>query len=714
MFARLPLFFAALAACVCLFGIACTTTAPSALSRISAQEIRQGYLNGHVIVRLKKNVEISASIFEAGNARMLAKETEAFGPSFVVPVRGDVIEALGTLRAHRQVASAGPDFLVRLPDPDPAGPELKRLSAIAPPSSAGTEQDPLKSATGYGGNAASVVVGIIDTSVRLSHCDLSGNWWKNKGESAPCCANDGVDNDRDGIIDDVFGIDATPLPKRPVLGQPDNGENRYHGTSVAGIIGANGGSGSGFLGVARSVQIMPLRAFGEVVEFGGERVTSASMVSIVYCIDYAVAHGAKIINASYGHRFFSHEEYRAIASARAAGVVVVAATGNGERKKGEEDSNLEYPASYLLDNVVAVTGANSENVLLGHLGADRVDLAALSQNIVSCGPKDDAEILSGNGTSFAAPQVTGALALLTEEYPNDTYRQRINRLLRGTRKADSHKQWLASGGVLDVPGALNSYGSNKPINDDLAGAIVLPSRCLITRGSNAFATEELWEQHADQPNLRATVWWAWKAPECGTYDVCTDESSADAIAVVYSMDASGKLMRVQPVMSDPSRRAASYQLAASVEYRIAVGSIAATGGIVLSIGQHPINDRFADATCLPLNTAVSGSNQFATKDGIEPKPEEPHAKRSVWYWCKLPNQGSYLATISSDAFAATAVVCRENKSDGTLAAVVSATCAANSPAIVAFTANANEVLYVMVDSSDEGFGRFDLQVSGPQ
>ena len=157
-------------------------------------------------------------------------------------------------------------------------------------------------------SAQGVVVAVIDSGVRFTHEDLAANMWVNTGE----IAGNGLDDDQNGYVDDVYGMDELDND-----GNPSDGTG--HGTHCAGLIGAVGNNGKGVTGAAWSgVQIMGLRF---IQEFG-------SVSDNVRCIDYAIAKGADIINASYGSTTFATTEAAAIYRAQQAGVVMVAAAGN--------------------------------------------------------------------------------------------------------------------------------------------------------------------------------------------------------------------------------------------------------------------------------------------------------------------------------------------------------------------------------------------------
>jgi len=296
------------------------------------------------------------------------------------------------------------------------------------------------------GTTSKVIVAVLDSGVRYTHEDLSANMWRNPGETP----GDGIDNDSNGWIDDVFGLDAAgtedftdsnsngrrDISERFFYNDSNNNgtwdadtdpmDTDGHGTHCAGIIGAVGNNGIGSTGVAwAGVEIMALRFIDG----------TGSLSDEVLCMDYARQHGAKVINASFGQDGGpSQTEINAITRLKDGGVILVAGAGNGGTDYIGDDNNGSapfYPASYTQSNIIAVgaTDRNDNKTGFSNFGANAVDLFAPGDNIYSTRTGTDTSYGSGSGTSFAAPVVSGALALLIAEYPNDTVSQRVNRVV---------------------------------------------------------------------------------------------------------------------------------------------------------------------------------------------------------------------------------------------------------------------------------------------
>ena len=144
-----------------------------------------------------------------------------------------------------------------------------------------------------------------------------------------------------------------------------------HGTLVAGVVGAVGNNGKGVTGVAWNVKIMAGKCFDNF----GHGFDSA----IIFCIEYACTNGARIINASWGITN-SLAVSNALARARDAGIIVVAACGNGGTNI---DINPTYPTAFHLENVVSVAAIRTNDTLstFSNYGATNVHLAAPGEQI---------------------------------------------------------------------------------------------------------------------------------------------------------------------------------------------------------------------------------------------------------------------------------------------------------------------------------------------
>jgi subtilisin family serine protease len=329
--------------------------------------------------------------------------------------------------------------------------------------------------------AEKIIVAVIDTGIRVTHEDLAANLWRNLGESGLDAqgldkSTNGIDDDGDGYVDDVHGINAILQSGQPV-------DDHGHGTHVSGTIGAVGGNTVGVVGVAWKIQIMACKFLDSQAE--------GSVSDAITCIDYARAKGAKIINASWGnHGFNSSALYDAINSARQAGIIFVAACGNDNT---DNDANPVYPSSYDLDNIVAVaaTGRTDTKASFSNYGATTVDLGAPGDPIFSCWNGSDSDYRYWSGTSMAAPHVAGACALLWARHPSNTYQQVIRRVLATADPLPSLVGKCVTGGRLNLLKALASDEiMANLIADPVAGAV--PLTVHFRDPSSGIATNWLW------------------------------------------------------------------------------------------------------------------------------------------------------------------------------------------------------------------------------
>ncbi|HSH10119.1 MAG TPA: S8 family peptidase, partial [Oceanipulchritudo sp.] len=178
----------------------------------------------------------------------------------------------------------------------------------------------------------SVIVGVIDTGIRYTHQDIAGNMWMNPGE----IPGNGIDDDLNGYIDDVFGINA-------ITGSGDPMDDHDHGTHVAGTIAATAFDSGSHVGVAYNARLMGLKFLDDS--------GNGSISAAIACIDYAIANGVDIINASWGGPDFSQALKDAIEAANAAGILFVAAAGNAA---SNNDTTALYPANFDVPNIISV------------------------------------------------------------------------------------------------------------------------------------------------------------------------------------------------------------------------------------------------------------------------------------------------------------------------------------------------------------------------
>lgn len=291
------------------------------------------------------------------------------------------------------------------------------------------------------------VVAIIDTGIDHTHSQLKNNIWTNSSE----IPGNGIDDDGNGYIDDIYGWDfyynsnETYVGTSKIRGGIENEDK--HGTHVAGIIAA-ARDGVGTAGIASNtnVELMCLKVLG-----GKEG--SGETVDIVKAIEYAEKQGAVICNMSFGINqtdipFYYQDYDKAMKEAvEKSSMLFVTASGN---EGSNNDAYGVYPSSYDFDNIISVGNLRCDGTLSAYsnYGETSVDLAAPGMYIYSTIPNEKYDYMSG--TSMATPMVTAACAMgyAYAKIP-DIFAVR-ERLLANITKNSSLDKKVSTSGMLNV------------------------------------------------------------------------------------------------------------------------------------------------------------------------------------------------------------------------------------------------------------------------
>ena len=308
---------------------------------------------------------------------------------------------------------------------DPQASELWGLSKI------GLEQA-WKRTTGSREGAP---IAVLDTGVQLDHPDLVANLWRNPGE----IAGNGIDDDGNGVIDDVHGYDAC-------LQTGDPSDDYGHGTHCAGTIGAVGDNGVGVVGVNWQTRLMPVKMMTR-----GE----GTVADTIRALAYATKMGARITSNSYAGGY-NEAERDAFASSPLLHICAAGNEGNDNdvSQYYPKDKPLGYPANYDLPNIIAVAATNERDRLasFSNYGRHNVDLAAPGVGTLSTVPGGGYETKSG--TSMATPHVAGVAGLILSLDPEASNEQLKTRLLANVDQVPALTDKVATGGRLNAAAAL--------------------------------------------------------------------------------------------------------------------------------------------------------------------------------------------------------------------------------------------------------------------
>lgn len=282
-----------------------------------------------------------------------------------------------------------------------------------------------------------IIVAVIDSGINYIHPNLAENLWTNQKE----IPNNNIDDDKNGYIDDVKGWN---------LFNNNNDTLDYfsHGTSVASIIAA-AENGQGMLGVSPKTKFMPIKVYNRSFD-------TPTVAMFAQGIDYANKNGADVINSSMTYVVESQYAKEAIVKAKEAGIIIVTEAGD---TASNNDAVPVYPAFYAkeLANVITVTSIDYQGdfySIEANYGLHSVNMAAPGVNILTA--NSVLSYVKNTGTSFAAPFVTGVIALIKSV--NHVYSpEKIRDVLeQTTTKFSSLTDKTKTGGIVNAAKALET------------------------------------------------------------------------------------------------------------------------------------------------------------------------------------------------------------------------------------------------------------------
>ena len=364
-----------------------------------------------------------------GSAKRPGQTTKALSSSNLILVKAqeeiDLVELSERLSQDPAVDYVEPNYIVRRTNL-PNDPDLSDQWAL--------EKIQATNAWELAQGSESVVVAVIDTGIDYTHPDLEGNIWINNGE----IANNGLDDDGNGYVDDINGWDFVNSDNDPMDGHS-------HGTHVAGTIAAATNNGIQVAGVSWHTKLAALKFLAD----GGWGYTSDAIDAIAYC----AAMDIPISNNSWGGGGYSQALKDVINQAGDNGHLFCAAAGNSGT---DNDLSPHYPSNYDSPSIISVAASDPQDNLayFSCYGKLSVDLAAPGTSILNLVP--DGGLAYMSGTSMATPHVAGAAALLLSQNPSAKYQELKNLLMNSVDKVQSFQDKMVSAGRLNLFNALQA------------------------------------------------------------------------------------------------------------------------------------------------------------------------------------------------------------------------------------------------------------------
>jgi subtilisin family serine protease len=333
----------------------------------------------------------------------------------------------------------------------------------------------------------SIIIAIIDSGVKYTHGDLKGNIWVNPGEDLDGDGVvydiddlNGVDDDGNGIVDDLIGYDfftgisGCHSSEDCYTPDPDPDDFNGHGTHCAGIAAAMTNNSAQISGMAggwysghrsyRGARIMCLRV-GASDSYGNGYVNTNNCGT---AIQYAARNGAHIINCSWGSQYTSSMG-AGMALVDSAGVTICHAAGN----EGIIDPDyLDFDPGGMNVLSVAAVENNDTKWSASNYGYE-IDVCAYGTNILSTVPSGTARYW---GTSMAAPMVCGLAALVRSAMPSLTKEQVDSVIINTCHDVDdvnpSYEGMLGAGRI-DAQAALGGLASARFTSTETDGEVPL-------------------------------------------------------------------------------------------------------------------------------------------------------------------------------------------------------------------------------------------------
>ena len=415
-------------------------------SGFSAQDVSAFYRSspGGAILREVENLDRAPAVMQlqaTGHVRHQRLVT--------VPT-GRTLELAEQIAKHPAVEYAEPNYLLyaNLAPNDPSYADLWGLNNTGQTGGTADADIDAPEAWNVGTGSSDILVAVIDTGVNYLHPDLSANIWTNPDE----IPGNGVDDDGNGYVDDIHGINAISNS-----GDPD--DDHFHGSHVAGTIGATGNNDLGVVGVNWAVKIIGCKFLNAA---GNGTVADA-----VKCFKYLnhlkaqQGHDIRVSNNSWSGGGFTQSLVDAMEGLDQPGMAPILHACAAGNANNDNDVFAWYPSSYNLDNIIAVaaTDHNDDYADFTSYGSTTVDLAAPGVNVLSTSLGTG--YTTASGTSMATPHVAGAAGLAWSTKPSLGALE-MKSLLMATVDPISPTKPTVTNGRLNALGAVQG-GNNQPV-----------------------------------------------------------------------------------------------------------------------------------------------------------------------------------------------------------------------------------------------------------
>ncbi len=481
------------------------------------------------------------------------------------------------------------------------------------------------------------IVAVLDTGIDLTNQDFAGHIWTNPYNDAAS-----------GYPNDVHGWNF-------VANTNNVNDNNGHGTFVSSILGAVGNNTTGVAGVAWNVQIMPVK----FLDSNGVGTTDRA-VSAIY---YAVNHGARVINASWGGIDFTQPLRDAITYANAHNTVFVTAAGNNGTNN---DVTASYPASLRLPNELSVASVDINGNLpyFSNYGSQTVDLAAPGVSILGDYPTafsaTGTTVLSG--TSMSTAYVSGVAALVASVHPEYTAAQIVQRIDATVKPLPALAGKVITGGIVDAYRAIGSTDSQ------VQAAILGSNEFYVHSGSTAqgFVTSLYVDLLNRSPDANGLAYWsnivqtgAATRTQVAAAILGSNEAEATEVAGWYQTDL-GRTTSIDTLKSDSgvqhwvsilnsgvSPENVEALLLSSSEYLNAHGSSPTP---VVAAWYQNVMGRTADSggAAVWANFLAAGQTPFSTLQAFQATSEAKTTRVARWFTRYLGRTAS-LSSLKADA-----------------------------------------------------------------